>query len=338
VFPSFDLGFTSLPAYFTLLMVGITAGILFGHREGMRRGLDGNTIIDLGLLMLLCGLLGSRILHVLADGHFWDYVHLCTDPSQLKGLALAGGRTCASDAQCLQAGLGDLCDPSSGLCRQSRDCLRVLKIWYGGYVFYGGLVLCIPVGIWFVRRRGQSVWAMGDMTGIGIPLGLVFGRLGCFLAGCCFGGTTEGPTGIAFPRFSPAWDRHLKDGLVESNTLHSLAVHPTQLYEAAAALAITAWCLWLYRRGRHFTGEVFFHFVALYATFRIAVEFIRADDRGEWLWGTITTSQLVSLPLLAWAIWVLVRRRPWPAEQPSGETGTAPSPPTDETEQTSAQS
>ena len=309
--PSFDI---TLPAYFTLLMIGITAGILVAHREGLRRGMDGNAILVNGLLMLICGLVGARILHVLADGHFMEYVHLCTDPDQLKGLALAGGRHCASDAQCLQAGLGDLCEPVSGLCRQSRDCLRVFKIWYGGYVFYGGLLLCIPVGIWFLRRRGQSVWAHGDVAGIGIPLGLVFGRLGCFLAGCCFGGTTDGLTGIVFPRNSPAWDRHFKDGLVNAASAHPLAVHPTQLYEAGATLLISLWCLWVYRRARHFRGEVFFHFVALYAIFRIAVEFIRADDRGEWLWGTLTTSQLVSLPLLAWAIWVIARGRAWPHE------------------------
>ena len=151
--PSFDLGFTTLPAYFTMLMVGLTAAILLAHREGMRRGIDGNTILDLGLLMMVCGLAGARILHVLADGHFWDYVHLCTDPTQLKGLALAGGRACVADAQCLRAGLGDLCDQGSGLCRQQQDCLRVFKIWYGGYVFYGGLLLCVPVGLCFLRRR-----------------------------------------------------------------------------------------------------------------------------------------------------------------------------------------
>lgn len=311
--PSFDLGFTTLPAYFTLLMVGITAGILIGHSEGLKRGIHGNIVLDLGLLMLLCGLLGARILHVLADGHFMDYVHLCTDPDQLPGLALGVGRRCTEATQCLSAGLGDVCDTASGLCRQGRDCLRVFKIWYGGYVFYGGLLLCIPVGMWFIRRRGGSLWAIADVSGIGIPFGLVFGRLGCFLAGCCFGGVSEQPPGVSFPRFSPAWDRHVKDHLIERSASLSLPVHPTQLYEAGACLLITLWCLYVYRRGKHFTGAVFFRFVAGYATFRILVEFIRADDRGQWLWGTVTTSQLVSLPLLVWAIWVLVRRRPWPA-------------------------
>jgi len=310
--PTFDLGFTKLPAYFTLLMIAITAAILLGHREWVRKGRDGNDILDLGLLMMACGLLGSRFLHVLADGYFMDYVNLCVDPSALKPLALARGLKCTFDQQCLDAGLGDLCLTATGLCSQSRDCLRVFKIWYGGYVFYGGLLLCIPSAIWFVRRRKLVVWDVGDMAGFAIPFGQFIGRMGCFLAGCCFGGVTDSPTGLAFPRYSPAWDRHLKDGLIDNAALTSLHVHPTQLYESIACFLIFAFGLWRFRRGRHFRGELFFQYVALYGLFRFAVEFVRADDRGEWVWGLVSTSQLVSIPMLLWALWVLARRRPWP--------------------------
>jgi phosphatidylglycerol:prolipoprotein diacylglycerol transferase len=311
--PSIDIGLTTLPSYFTLLMVGITAGILLAHREALRRDLDGNTILDLGLLMMACGLIGSRILHVLADGHFWDYVYLCTDPDRLPGLALEGGRRCVDAAQCLNAGLGDLCDGASGLCRQERDCLRTLKIWYGGYVFYGGLLLAVPVGLIFLRRRKMPVWTVADLAGWAIPFGLVLGRIGCLLAGCCFGGDTDGPFGMTFPRYSPAWQKHLELHLIDRTAAHSLAVHPTQLYEAGAAAFISALGWWRYRRGRHFEGELFFQFLLLYGLFRIGVEFIRADDRGAWLGGLLTTSQLVSMPLVGWAVWVLVRKRAWPA-------------------------
>ena len=320
--PSFDLGLTSLPAYFTLLMVGITAGILLAHKESVRRGMDGNILLDLGLLMMACGLIGARVLHVIADGHFWEYVHLCTDPDKLPGLAMSGARQCTEAAQCLQAGLGDVCDTSTGLCRQSRDCLRVFKIWYGGYVFYGGLGLCVPVGLWFLKKRGAQVWDIADLAGWAIPFGLVLGRLGCFLAGCCFGGRTDGPLGMQFPRFSPAWHRHVSDGVIQRSAELSAAVHPTQLYEALAAGVIAALGYWRYRRQNHFRGELFFQFLGLYGVFRILVEMIRADDRGEWLGGLATTSQLVSLPVLAWAAWVLWRRAAWPFEiSTEGEAG-----------------
>ena len=262
--------------------------------------------------MMFCGIFGSRVVHVLADGHFMDYVNLCVDPEALKALALGGGKLCAADQQCLDAGLGDLCDTATGMCRQHRDCLRVFKIWYGGYVFYGGLLLCIPVGIWFVRRARLRVWEIGDLAGFGVPFGQAVGRMGCFLAGCCFGGVTDGPTGIAFPRHSPSWQAHLDQHLIDASAAASLHVHPTQLYEAIACGLICALGVWRYRKGNHFRGELFFQYALLYGLFRVAVEFVRADERGAWLGGVITTSQLLSLPMIAWAVWILLRRKAWP--------------------------
>ncbi len=311
--PTFDLGFTQLPAYFTLLMVGFTIAILWAHAEGMRRGIDGNSILDLGLLMLACGLIGSRALHVLADGQFWDYVHLCTAPEQVPALSMGAGLRCGSDEQCLAAGLGDLCETASGLCRQHRDCLRVFKIWYGGYAYYGGFLLAVPVGIWFLRWRRVQVWKFADIAGFAIAQGLVFGRTGCLLAGCCYGAPTQAPVGLTFPSHSPAWSKHLSDHLIERSATTSLPVHATQLYEALACALISAFCYWRYRKGPRFDGQIFYYFMFLYAVFRFSIEYLRADDRGLWLGGLLSTSQLISLPLLLWAGWCLWRGRAWPA-------------------------
>lgn len=311
--PSFDLGVIQLPAYFTLLMVGFTLAILLAHAEGLRKGMDGNSILDLGLLMLACGLIGARILHIFADGQFMDYVHLCTDPGQVPGLALGPGVHCADADQCVRAGLGDLCEASSGLCRQQQDCLRVFKIWYGGYAYYGGFLLAVPTGLWFLRRRRMSMWQVADLAGWAIALGLVFGRVGCLLAGCCFGETTDAASGLAFPKYSPAWDKQVHLHQIAASASQSLPVHPTQLYEALACAAIFGICLWRYRKGPRFDGQIFFLFMLLYALFRFSVEFLRADDRGEWF-GLFSTSQLISLPLFAWSGWVLWRGRSWPSE------------------------
>ena len=72
-----------VPPYFTLLMLGFLSATYFAARWSKRAGYGHDTMIDLGLVALLSGIVGSRILHVLADGYFWDYVHLCTDPSQV---------------------------------------------------------------------------------------------------------------------------------------------------------------------------------------------------------------------------------------------------------------
>ena len=251
---------------------------------------------------------GARILHVIADGQLQDYIHLCTAPDKVPALSLGHGIRCATDQQCLDAGLGDLCDAASGLCRQRQDCLRVFKIWYGGYAYYGGFLLAVPTGLWFLRRRGVSVWWVADLASWAISLGLVFGRTGCLLAGCCFGAPTSGVFGLAFPRHSPAWDKHLAAHQIAETATRSLAVHPTQLYEAVACALIGALCWRRQRRGVRFTGEAFFWFMGLYAMFRFGVEFLRADDRGEWLGGTLTTSQLISLPLALWSLAVQIGR------------------------------
>ena len=67
------------------------------------------------------------------------------------------------------------------------DCARILAIWQGGLVFYGGVAGAALVGWRFARREGWSFAAFGDLFAPALALGHAFGRLGCFAAGCCFG-------------------------------------------------------------------------------------------------------------------------------------------------------
>src|SRR5688572_11852091 len=72
------------PSYFVLLLTGFIFATLIGTIWARRVGHNPDVIVDLGLAMLLAGVAGARLLHVLVDGYFWDYVHLCTDPSQVE--------------------------------------------------------------------------------------------------------------------------------------------------------------------------------------------------------------------------------------------------------------
>src|SRR4051812_16067149 len=69
------------PSYFILLLTGFLFATAVGALWARRIGQDPDVIVDLGLACLLAGVVGGRILHVIADGYFMDYVHLCTDPS-----------------------------------------------------------------------------------------------------------------------------------------------------------------------------------------------------------------------------------------------------------------
>jgi len=304
---NFNILGMDFPAYFTLLMAGYTFVILLGHHDWVSRGRRNNVILDLGIILILAGLLGARLMHVAADGHFMDYVNYCRDPLKVEGELLPGERKCATAAECVAAKKGELCHPEKGTCHQERDCLRAFKFWYGGLTFYGGLGLAALAGIIYIRKKRQPLWEIGDLAGYAIPLGLVFGRIGCFLAGCCFGTTCASPPGVSFPRGSPAWQLHVDGGLIGKTAAGSLPVHPTQLYEAAACLLIFLWLYFIVRPRKRFSGQLFFLFCMSYAVARFAVEFLRADDRGE-MFG-LSTSQFVGIPLFLIGLVLYLKNR-----------------------------
>jgi phosphatidylglycerol:prolipoprotein diacylglycerol transferase len=163
------------------------------------------------------------------------------------------------------------------------------------------------VTAWFVLKTDRfSFWKAADMAGIVIPLGLGFGRMGCLLAGCCFGKPTHVSWALTFPGHSPASEAQFKQGLLDSPFQPSLPVHPTQIYEALGCLSIVAFLL-VYLHGRkRYDGHVFLAFVALYAALRFVLELWRGDDRGALL--ALSTSQFIGLVLLVAAV-VIHRRR-----------------------------
>lgn len=297
------------PAYFTLLMVGFMAGIYWAFREGPREGINPNKILDLGILAVVCGIAGGRLAHVLFDGQLTNYFYLCVDPLQTTGefLTTKAGTAlaCADDAQCKAAGIGEICHSYQGTCHWGQDCLRVFKFWYGGLTYYGGFLLVVPAGIWFLRRNNINPWAMGDLAAFALPFGIAFGRLGCWFAGCCFGSRCDLPWGVEFPRGSPAWRQHFDNHWIDATAAESLSVHPAQLYTVGALLALAVFMFYWYRKRRTFVGECFWLMALIYAGLRFVVEVYRADERGGV--GFVSTSQWIGVLLAAVSIYMLSR-------------------------------
>jgi phosphatidylglycerol:prolipoprotein diacylglycerol transferase len=282
----------SFPAYFLLLLGGFLFATAMGALWARRIGKDPDVIVDLGLACLLMGVVGARLLHVVADGYFWDYVHLCTDPSLVDWKV--------EEALCVPRYHG-VWDAAKGVCHPiERDCFAWAKFWAGGLTYYGGLVGAALMAVVLLRRDKFPFWKAADMAGFAIAVGLGFGRMGCLLAGCCFGLRTDGPWAMSFPPRSPASEVQFKLGELPSVAEWSHPVHPTQIYESAVSLAIAAFCL-LYVHGRkRYDGQVFVVFLGLYAVSRFLLEFIRADDRGGLL--GLSTSQLIGVAIVAAAI------------------------------------
>jgi phosphatidylglycerol:prolipoprotein diacylglycerol transferase len=285
----FELAGVRVPSYFALLISGFLFATAAGALWARRIGESADVIVDLGLAMLLAGVAGARIMHVLVDGYFWDYVHLCTDPLRVDWHIDQG--------ECLSAAYGGVWDAAKGVCHpQTVDCFAWAKFWAGGLTYYGGLIGAVGAA-WFLLRRDRfPFWKAADMAGFTIPLGLCFGRMGCLMAGCCFGATCDLPWAMSFPWKSAASEEQFKAHLLPTARMWSLPVHPTQVYESAASLAIAAFCLaWVHPRKRY-DGQVFVVFLALYAVARFLIEFLRRDDRGGLL--GLSTSQLIGVVLV----------------------------------------
>lgn len=287
LFTLFGIGF---PSYFILQLTGFIFATAIGAIWAKRIGQDPDVVVDLGLAMLLAGFAGARILHVFADGYFWDYVHLCTDPSKVSWNGL-------THAECISSSYNGVWDAAKNVCHPTqRDCFAWAKFWNGGLTYYGGFVGG-SVAAWFLLKRDRfPFWKAADMAGMVVPVGLGFGRMACLLAGCCFGKPSSVPWAVTFPPHSPASEMQYKQGLLHTPFAPSLPVHPTQIYESAGSLAIAA-LLILYLHGRkRYDGMIFLAFVLLYAVLRFVLEFWRDDARGGLL--GLSTSQFIGVLLV----------------------------------------
>lgn len=168
--------------------------------------------------------------------------------------------------------------------------LKIFAVWEGGYTFYGAVLFCLGVVYSYCRAKKINFMAFGDLAAGGTAIGLAIGRVGCFLAGCCWGKPTASFLGVTYTNplsFCP---------------IHDKALHPTQLYEAGAAFLIWIYLTWLVKR-RKYEGEILCHGLVLYAIARFVIEIFRGDDiRGYVFNGLFSYSQLVSLFILPFAI------------------------------------
>jgi phosphatidylglycerol:prolipoprotein diacylglycerol transferase len=172
----------------------------------------------------------------------------------------------------------------------------IVDLLRSGGVFYGGLIAAVTVALAYIWRHRMPMWTTTDVFAPGIALGHVVGRLGCLLAGCCFGRPTSVPWAISF---------HDPNAFATSGTPLGVSLHPTQLYEAGAEALILVFLLAFERRGRPFPGRTFWSYMLLYGISRFIIEFYRGDPRGT-VFDALSTSQFVSVILVPLSVVMLV--------------------------------
>jgi phosphatidylglycerol:prolipoprotein diacylglycerol transferase len=178
-----------------------------------------------------------------------------------------------------------------------KNPLDIFKVWEGGLVFYGGLVLTVPTVLWYVKKNALSVWSTADLFAPSLAIGHAVGRIGCFYAGCCYGKPAEGlPWAVTFT--DP-----------QTLALVGIPLHPTQIYESLGEFTIFLVLITL-RRHRSFNGRLFVTYVMLYSVLRFIVEFFRGDIARGFITHQLSFSQGVSVLmfLTAVAVFIVLRR------------------------------
>jgi phosphatidylglycerol:prolipoprotein diacylglycerol transferase len=274
----FRIGNFPINTYGVLLALAFLLALVVAAWLASRDGLPRERVYDLGLWMLLAALVGSKVLMLWTEPIYREH------PLQLLSL----------------------------------DFLR------SGGVFYGGFLGAVLTGYLLIRRYGLPWWKTADAFAPGIALGQAIGRQGCFAAGCCWGKPTTAHWGVHFTEAGhevtgvptivgqlaePAQQNYWASKL--GGDLAPLHLHPTQLYESFAMLAIFLFLIWLHRRKR-FSGQVILFYAVLYGITRFTIEFFRDDPRGDILSLTtltgLSTSQLISLIVGLSALFILILR------------------------------
>jgi len=231
-------------SYGFLIAIGLVVGVAISLRRGRSVGIETGATLDLTFYAIVVGLVGARLLYVLM--HAGEYARLC------GGVAL----------------------PRS-LGQTVYDCTASLRFWQGGLVFLGGAVLSAVVMLLYARRRGLKLGDVADVLSPSVSIAHVFGRIGCFMVGCCYGKLWA--KGVHFPPDSVAYSEFLEHRAILVGAPSSPGVHPTQLYESAGELLIFIGLVWLWPR-RKFPGAVALGYAFAYGILRFFVEIFRGDD------------------------------------------------------------
>lgn len=332
-------------SYGFMIMIGFLLATYVAVRRGRQLGMNSDLILDVGIISMIFGIIGAKVNYVLqygdqyppksfnmfdlGDGGFSVLGGLILGPIPL---ALWYWRTKGSQKLTLVSWQNIVLLVLTILCTllgarilylwmnrgSDQYDWALLKGWQSGFVLYGGLVAGMLAGAVYTRMRGESIGRMGDVAAPSMMLGLVFGRLGCLLNGCCWGKPTTLPWGLRFPEASAASGQILRDQLdagvegLDHNATAPLPVHPTMIYESLAALAIFLFLSWWWRKRKNrVDGEIFLLLGMCYPAWRFFVEFLRGDKRPNWI-GSLSYSQSLGLGIfILSAVWLfLLKNRP----------------------------
>lgn len=317
--PDFLPGIGGAPiyGYGVMLVVGFFAGISLAKFLGRHSNIDPELLANAALIALITGVAGARLSHVIENWH--DY----SRP-----------------------------DLSFG-----QNFWNAINIRSGGLTYYGGFLLATPSVLAYGLYKKVPLRVGMDIIAPCLMLGLGFGRIGCFLNGCCYGAEIPAgshvPWAVAFPYHSDPYIEQARDGKIQippqlmrdgvarsiddiqsdptldpeqksqlvavARSQHALPVHPAQLYSTLTAWLIAAFLV-AYFTLPHAPGRVFALMLIVEGISRFLLETVRSEPA---VIGNLSFSMVLSIPLVVAGIvlWIVFgSRRLWngaPASHPS---------------------
>jgi len=170
----------------------------------------------------------------------------------------------------------------------------IVRIDKGGLVFYGGFICAFAALALYCKRKKLETLKVLDLLAPSLALAHAFGRIGCFLQGCCYGKPSSVFWSVSFPSGTLPTARYPDvSRLGESgHTLCSLGLHPVQLYESSANFLLFA--VLLLFQGKMKPGQLAAVYMVAYGVLRFVWEIFRGDST-DFLFGVLTPSQAISL-------------------------------------------
>ncbi|MDB5350952.1 MAG: prolipoprotein diacylglyceryl transferase [Planctomycetota bacterium] len=190
-----------------------------------------------------------------------------------------------------------------------RTFVDAVAVWRGGIVLYGSILGGVAGFLIYRALRPFPVRPALDAIAPALAIGIAFGRIGCFLNGCCYGDRSTLPWSVRFPQKSIPWWDHLNHGWISETAARSLSVHPTQLYSAMDGFLLAA-LLMAYFPFRRRDGEVMALLMVTLPITRFLIEILRDDDSVFLYAMTIAQAISVIVFLAGLAYWAWLLRQP----------------------------
>lgn len=255
MFPYFYLFGKLISVYALLSLIGVLAAGAFAYRTAKKTGRDPVSMTILLLVAVSAGWAGSHLTYALVG--YKDLIKVFSNLDKIPSFSVF---------------------------------LEYMQYLFGGAVYYGGLIFGILAGLLYAKRKKLDRSVYADMGAPAIPLFHAFGRIGCFLGGCCYG--VECKIGFIYTRAA----------IEEANGVRRF---PFQLAEAFFNFALFAFLWYLLAKGR-LKGKLLPLYLCLYGVIRFILEFWRGDEHRGFILG-LSTSQLISLILFACGLFMLIR-------------------------------